>query len=201
MSSAPSSKTDLAALDKSITKAHRLVTGAMLVALVGYWLWFFVLNSRVLSRQNDEWGQFGDFIGGVLNPLVAYSAFYWLTRSVRLQKEELLETRITLQETSDSQAKQVKYAQVQVRVAALTALINSIMIEVQTQRMQLQFILDQTSMHKSGSGRLLDGTFKTGQDLQNHLATVNAQISARMTERYELERELKLLLAEHRTAA
>ena len=187
-------RTDLVELDRSINKAHRVVTGAMVAALATYLIWFWLLQSKSLSDQNDAWGQFGDFIGGVLNPLVAYSAFYWLTRSVRLQKEELLETRKALEDSSAAQIKQATYAQVSVRLSALTALINSIMVEVQTQRMQLQFIIDQSSQHPSGSGRLLDGTFKCGPDLQEHLKVLNDQISKRMTERCGYEEEIKSLL-------
>jgi TM2 domain-containing membrane protein YozV len=191
-------RTDLVALDKSIGKAHRIVTGCMVAALAIYLSWFWLLQSKALSTQSDAWGQFGDFIGGVLNPLVAYSAFYWLTRSVRLQKEELLETRHALEDSSAAQTKQATYARTSVRLAALTALINSIMVEVQTQRMQLQFIIDQSSSHQSGSGRLLDGTFKNGRELQEHIAELNAQISTRMTERHEYEQEIKALLVAHR---
>lgn len=191
-------RTDLVELDRSINRAHLVVIGTMVVALATYLVWFWFLQSKTLSDQSDAWGQFGDFVGGVLNPLVAYSAFYWLTRSVRLQKEELLETRKALEDSSAAQTKQATYAQVSVRLSALTALINSIMVEVQTQRMQLQFIIDQASHHPSGSGRLLDGTFKNGQELQQHIAVLNDQISTRMTQHYAYEEEIKSLLELHR---
>jgi hypothetical protein len=190
----PTTKTDLEALDSAIRTSHRVVIGVMLSSLTIYVVWFWGVNSKVLSDQADAWGQFGDFIGGVLNPLVAYAAFYWLTRTVRLQKEELLETRQALAESAEAQAKQASYAQVSVRVSALTALINSIMVEVQTQRMQLQFIVDQSNTHHSGSAKLLDGTMLTGAQLLAYIATLNTQISNRMTERLEFELQLKTLL-------
>lgn len=192
---------DLSALDASITRAHRLVSGAMVASLSLYLVWFWVIGSAPLSQRGDDWGQFGDFVGGVLNPLVAYSAFYWLMRSVRLQKEELHETRQALEDSSRSQAKQVEYAHVSVRVSALTALISSIMVEVQTQRMQLQFIVDQSSKHHSGAARLLDGTTKSGTDLSAYIAELNGLIGKRMTERYQYELEIKRLLKQFGDAA
>ena len=164
----------------------------MLLAYLG---WFWYINSAKLSDEPEAWSQFGDFIGGVINPIVAYAAYYWLTRTVVLQKEELLETRKTLQDSSSSQALQAQYSRNSVRASALSALINSIMVEVQTQRMQLQFIIEQSSMHQAGSARLFDGSMLTGHKLQEHINVLNNQISMRMTERLEYEKELKSLLA------
>jgi len=101
-------RTDLMALEKSIKRSLKLVTGTMALAMAGYFLWFFAYHSQPLSPNTSAWGEFGDFIGGLLNPLVAYSAFYWLTRSVLLQKEELLETRKALEESARS-AKPARY--------------------------------------------------------------------------------------------
>jgi hypothetical protein len=61
-------------------------------------------------------GQIGDFVGGLLNPVIAMLAFVWLRKGVRLQQTELVETRKSLAETAASQAAQAK-------IAAVTALI------------------------------------------------------------------------------
>ena len=188
---------ELEELDRAIRRSHRIVVGVMVASLTAYMIWFWGFNSKVLSNQSDAWGQFGDFMGGVLNPLVAYAAFFWLTRTVRLQKEELHETRKALADSAESQAKQASYAQISVRVSALTALINSIMVEVQTQRMQLQFIVDQSNTHHEGSAKLLDGTVLNGAHLLEYIAGLNAQISRRMTERLGFEQQLKDLLLRH----
>ncbi|WP_289241953.1 hypothetical protein [Delftia sp.] len=58
-----------------------------------YAMAFFTLKDFPKSLDAEKWGQFGDFIGGLMNPLVAFAAFYWLTRSVKLQKQELAATR------------------------------------------------------------------------------------------------------------
>jgi len=63
-----------------------------------------------LSDSPAVWGAFGDYIGGVLNPLCAYMAFIWLVRSYALQKVELAETRKTLQDAQRAQTEQARLA-------------------------------------------------------------------------------------------
>jgi hypothetical protein len=191
-------KEDFFVLEKEIKKTHFLVLCLVLMVLFFYWFWFSYFKSNVLSGASEAWGQFGDFIGGVFNPLVAYLALYWLTRSIRLQREELLEARKALQETSESQAKQVKYAQVHVRVAVLTALIDSNVIEIQTKRMYLQFIFDQDSMKKSNAGRLIDGSYKDGVEMDDHIRGANEYISQKIIENAEMKTELRSLLIKYR---
>lgn len=77
-----------------------IVAVALVSAYVGY---FFGVLKQPLAENADQWGAFGDFIGGLLNPLVAFAAFYWLTQSVKLQKQELSETRQALEEAAQAQ--------------------------------------------------------------------------------------------------
>jgi hypothetical protein len=47
-----------------------------------------------LSLDHDKWGQFGDYVGGVLNPLLAFFGLIALLVTIRLQVKELkLSTR------------------------------------------------------------------------------------------------------------
>ena len=190
----PSTQTDLSALDTAITRTHRLVIAVTLVSLAFYVCWFWLLKGRPLSGDTGAWGEFGDFVGGILNPLVAYSAFYWLTRSVRLQKEELLETRKALEETALSQAKQAAASEASVRVAAYTALINSSMLEVQSLRQQASSLTEQSSRHQAGSARLSDGRWMTSQDLIDHMASLDNRVNYHLGQRTKYENQLKILL-------
>lgn len=186
----PKNRTDLPSLEKSLKRSRQLVAACAILTVSIYLSWFWGFQSNVLADQSGPWGQFGDYIGGILNPLVAYAAFYWLTRSVQLQKEELQETRQALQEATSSQSQQAQYSRTSVRVAALSALINSLMVEVQTQRMQLQFILDQRSQHHAAAAPLLDGRMYSGEELQGRIDDINAQIVERMTTRSQYEEEI-----------
>ncbi|CAK2509081.1 MULTISPECIES: putative phage abortive infection protein [Vibrio] len=73
-----------------------------------YVVWFFLINDIPLSTDSSVWGSFGDFIGGILNPMIALLAFYWLTQSVLIQKTELAATQRILKETENAQKEQAK---------------------------------------------------------------------------------------------
>ena len=184
---------DLEQLDQEIRRAHIVVIALILLVLAGYMVWFGMWNSQVLSSHSDAWAHFGAFVGGLFGPLVAYAAFYWLTKAVRLQKEELSYTRQVLKETSEAQSQHAEYAKTSVNVAALSALIDSMMGEVQVQRLQLQFVVDQMRADPN-SARSLDGQVRKGRKLQEFLGTLNRGIEQRMTERMQYQTELKRLL-------
>ena len=42
-----------------------------------------------LSDSNGDWGTFGDYLGGVLNPILGFASFMALLYTVRLQSNEL----------------------------------------------------------------------------------------------------------------
>lgn len=191
---------DVELLSLGIQKSHRIVSGLAILAVSSYVIWFWVVRDQVLSDQPDVWAQFGDFVGGLLNPLVAYAAFYWLTRSVSLQKQELAETRAALEETSASQERQACSAQTSVRVAALSSLINSIMGEVQIHRMHIQFILDQAAGHPTGAASKLDGARLSAREIPEYLRELNERITQRMAHRFDHEEELRRLLEDARRA-
>jgi hypothetical protein len=74
-----------------------------------------------LSTEHDRWGQFGDFLGGILNPLTSFftlivAVFVW-----RLQSTELAETRKVLQE-------QIRINQLAVADEMLMHYLDAIMI-------------------------------------------------------------------------
>lgn len=91
-----------------------------------YAMAFFTLKDFPKSLDAEKWGQFGDFIGGLMNPLVAFAAFYWLTRSVKLQKQELAATRAELSAANATQKELVNNGKKSIRLAALTALSSAI---------------------------------------------------------------------------
>ncbi|OTG92706.1 hypothetical protein B9T24_15175 [Acinetobacter sp. ANC 4654] len=97
--------TDLDKIDKDITK-HRL-RAFLIIILVG--VLYLFLGDKTLSPSAQSWGTFGDFIGGILNPIFALFAFYWLTYSVRLQIKELKDTRTELQKAADAQVETARH--------------------------------------------------------------------------------------------
>lgn len=51
----------------------------------GYYLNFGV--DGVISGKTDVWGQFGDYVGGVLNPILSFISIYLLINSLTLQRQ------------------------------------------------------------------------------------------------------------------
>jgi len=89
--------------------------------------YFFKFNGS-LSESQDVWGQFGDFLGGTLNPVFAFLSLFALlytitlqikalktsNRALRLSNEELKETRKIIKEQRDIQSLQKKLLEIQV---------------------------------------------------------------------------------------
>lgn len=59
-----------------------------------------ILPWFVVSPDQDTWGQFGDFVGGVLNPVIGLLTVYLVLVSVRLQRKELRETRAEMKNSN-----------------------------------------------------------------------------------------------------
>lgn len=79
-------------------------------------LFFITLGAYVLnfhegiSENNADWGTFGDFMGGTLNPLFALLTLFAIictikiqTEELELSREELKATREELRKSSEAQ--------------------------------------------------------------------------------------------------
>lgn len=96
-----------------------LAVGVVAAALVAVYMWAFYGHHAPANK--GEWGQLGDFIGGVLNPIVAGAALYWLTQSVKLQKAELAETRAELGRSADAQVDAALASALNARLTSIDA--------------------------------------------------------------------------------
>ena len=69
-------------------KMWKIITLSLIVILIvwgGYYL-NFGLEGQI-SKKTDVWGQFGDYVGGVLNPILSFISIYLLINSLSLQRE------------------------------------------------------------------------------------------------------------------
>jgi len=94
------------------------------------YVWNFGIG---FATKKDEWGQFGDYMGGTLNPILSFMGLIALLRTLALQnqqlelsaiairqsQEELTLTRMELQRTA---AAQERSAELQVDQAEHTAI-------------------------------------------------------------------------------
>ncbi|TCZ21616.1 hypothetical protein [Pantoea agglomerans] len=68
------------------------VTTALCILLIAssYAWWFYIHLDRPLSPSGEQWGQFGDFFGGILNPLLSFMTICILIRtSIHQEKQEV----------------------------------------------------------------------------------------------------------------
>lgn len=117
-------------LNKEIAQSRLFIAVYSLIVAGIFVIWFPITQGKPLSDTVGEWGQFGDYIGGLLNPVVALFAFYWLTRSVKIQKEELSETKMALQDSKAAQEKQAETALAAARIQSLNIELNLISTEL-----------------------------------------------------------------------
>lgn len=126
-SDAPQDTNDIS---RQIDQWKLWVTGIGALLICAYVVWFGVIVQLAPTNDPDKFGTFGDFFGGLMNPIVAFAAFYWLTQSVKLQKQELSETRAELKKSADAQDLLVKNGHVSMQLAARTAIVNAINAEI-----------------------------------------------------------------------
>ncbi|MGN2614732.1 putative phage abortive infection protein [Aliivibrio fischeri] len=66
---------------------------------------YFTHFSGELSNKQEDWGTFGDFIGGSLNPLLSFLGLIALLLTIVLQNRELEATREELARSAEAQVK------------------------------------------------------------------------------------------------
>ncbi|MEH1710255.1 putative phage abortive infection protein [Acinetobacter pittii] len=102
MSEKENTDKDLEKIDQDINSHRELVIFLIIVVILAYLA--IAANQLPISESLEKWGTFGDFFGGILNPIFGLFAFYWLTYSVRLQIKELKETREELKKAAEAQS-------------------------------------------------------------------------------------------------
>ena len=175
-------------LEKKVKRSTRFAIGIFLFVVAAYLIWFSVINVRELSGDPAVWGQLGDYVGGVLNPLIAFLAFYWLTKSVLLQRQELQETKDALKASAESQRQQEQHAMRSVRVNALTALVVSYNSDVDSLRSEISRL---NSIPPGQRGRGDDGApIREGAVVQR-IGELLGQVTERTTQRDALIDEIR----------
>jgi uncharacterized membrane protein len=136
---------DLAGKLEALSSRQRLKVLAYLVAfsaavIAGALLAYIMQFRSGLSTRQEVWGQFGEFIGGFLSPILSFFALMALILTVALQsrqleyareelensREELLATREQLERSADAQSKTALALAAQAKSAAIGAQLSSL---------------------------------------------------------------------------
>lgn len=180
-------------LDWSMWRWQAVIIVLGILLLVGYAIAFSSSANLGGDHGQEKWGQFGDFIGGIMNPLVAFAAFYWLTQSVKLQKQELAETREELAKSADAQRQQAASGNMAVRVAAMTALVNSAESQIKPLEDRLRGLPVELQSYRAQNDPLYRDS------LQREHEAIVAALDKLKAHRSEFYTELNAFLKEPRT--
>jgi hypothetical protein len=190
-----SQKPETDTTDDTIDRSMKLVVVVCSLIFSVYFAWFVIFNRVPLSADSAHWGQFGDFVGGILNPLIAFSALFWLTHSVKLQKTELKETRKALEESAGSQTRHASAAEKSMRISGYTAILNAAVVENQTLQEYALMLIDPSKIDTySNSLKLITGKFANRQEIQNELDALNAKIDRNKNKILNAEKRLRIEL-------
>lgn len=142
---------DLAELESEVRRWRISIAAFASGVLIFYCYIFGFEDWSGISRKTDAWGQLGDYVGGLLNPVVAFAAFYWLTRSVQIQKQELSDTKKSLAESAKAQGDQVLQTIRAAKISAITSLNTMVASEIARIESNLRIAsLDNTQTIKVG---------------------------------------------------
>lgn len=69
--------------------ALNLAAATFVIAAVAFGAYIYKFGGQGLSPNQSRWGEFGDFLGGVINPVVGIATVFLLLITVILQRKEL----------------------------------------------------------------------------------------------------------------
>jgi hypothetical protein len=78
------------------TTAKRVLYIATAALVLSLFLYVITFADLGLSPEQSDWGQFGDYLGGTLNPVFGFLTLMALLATIRLQAKELEATRAAL---------------------------------------------------------------------------------------------------------
>ncbi|MEW8071926.1 MAG: hypothetical protein AB2725_03710 [Candidatus Thiodiazotropha endolucinida] len=94
---------------KRVFKWLAWILGIATAIGVGAFLLYFSKFNDGLSVKHEIWGVFGDFIGGLLNPVFSFLALVALLLTIVLQSKELEQSRKELKRTAEANIAQANY--------------------------------------------------------------------------------------------
>lgn len=96
-------------------KKRILIIGLMALIAAATVLIFYIYNFQGdLSPDQSKWAEFGDYFGGVLNPIFSFFALIALLMTILVQSHELQLSRIEVTKSSEALSKQSEGQKVQI---------------------------------------------------------------------------------------
>jgi uncharacterized membrane protein len=109
--------------EDGVRKLYRIFVAAVVVIFV-----VFIADVVIAVRSKEEFfssGVFGDFFGGVTNPILTFFAFMGLLITITIQRVELKESRVELAKSANALDQQVENFKLQSSVATFYKMIDT----------------------------------------------------------------------------
>ena len=90
--------------DLALARRVSIGVGTVAAIVLGcyvYWYWH-----EPITANGEEWGQFGDYMGGTINPVVGLATIFLILTTVKLQRQELRASLHELRASNKALAKQ-----------------------------------------------------------------------------------------------
>jgi len=108
---------------------NRLLGGALIGIVIVIGSYFVHFRGLPFGTQ-EHWGQFGDYVGGLLNPIVALFALAALFQSIGIQQEELHATQTELAKAREIAAAQADHLTTQAKLDDLNRAAAALQVSI-----------------------------------------------------------------------
>lgn len=127
-----------------------LAVFAWSILVVAVCIYGFNFFHQPVSSNPADWGSFGDFFGGTLNPIFSLMSFIALLATIHIQIKEYSRARIEMIQSFKAQNEMVKEAQMQQQINKQAALVPVLTQKLERHLGQLDSLLNT---------RVLDGFY------------------------------------------
>lgn len=112
------------------------VVTAFFIILAVFAIYIHTFNGG-LTANHERWGTFGDFVGGILNPILAFLSFIALlftvalqSRDLKVSNETLKETKLELEQSRMIAERQAKFYESEAGKIGILRAIESVHLEI-----------------------------------------------------------------------
>jgi uncharacterized membrane protein len=166
----------------------RMVVGAIIAVVFVSGLYFLKFHGDISTGQ-DIWGQFGDYLGGTLNPIFGFLGLIVLVLTLALQsrqlelaqievensKQELKATRDALDKSTSAQEQQAQTVLLSTKLQSINIQLDAVNAQLLIERSYINQLLSQAQIHGSECTIVTDtGENKSPREI---LRTIKDRIS------------------------
>lgn len=179
--------------EKLVKGIRSMVVFALLIVLCTFTFYFVMFNGGLSSSQNN-WGMFGDFIGGTLNPILSFLSLIALLFTIILQtrqaeisknelelsRQELIDSRKELARSATAHEKTEQAQQQQARIQEMAARV-TILCQLITMKEMDITRLTGNDVDRTVFSKQIDETTENKKELAEELLRLYKELQSMST--------------------